>query len=99
MGYGAGSSDSTFKIVKAYLMRFLLNVIRFSFVAVGIACCMAGMAQIDSAQPDFYISRTIAELQSDTVKVLKGIALILLGIASGVFALAFHNQPPKKEEL
>ena len=66
-------------------MRFLLNVIRFSFVAVGIACCMAGMAQIDSAQPDFYISRNIAELQSDTVKVLKGIALILLGIAQHIF--------------
>lgn len=64
-------------------------VVRYGLVLLGVVLCCIGMVQVQEGLPGYYYSRGIAELQSDANALLLGIAWLLGGLASGIFALAF----------
>ena len=71
-----------------------MAVIRYAFVLLGLVLCGLGAAQVQEGIPGFYMSRGIADLQSDANEILLGIVWLIGGLASGVFALAFPGLPP-----
>ena len=81
--------------------RLLLLFFRNFLLGSGIVFCLIGAAVIFSSIPNWLESynRGIADLQSDANKILLGIAWILGGIASGVFALAFSPATKFEAEI
>lgn len=69
-------------------------VVRYALVLLGLVLCGLGVVQVQEGMPGFYVSRGIADLQSDANQILLGIAWLIGGLASGVFALAFPGLPP-----
>lgn len=66
-----------------------MAIVRYVLVLLGVVLCCLGLVQIQEGLPGYYYSRGIAELQSDANALLLGIAWLIGGLASGVFALAF----------
>lgn len=68
-------------------------IVRYALVLLGVVMCCIGLVQMQEGLPGYYYSRGIAELQSDANALLLGIAWLIGGLASGVFALAFPGLP------
>lgn len=80
-------------------MKTLFFIVSIVLCLVGASVAGAGYSQLFEGVPGFYLSRNIAELQSDANEILlgigfllSGIALILGGLTSAVLALAFGAQ-------
>ena len=79
-------------VVISLLLCIVLCIIGLFFVVGGHQRLLEGV-------PGFYVSRNVAELQSDANELLLGIGLILCGIAgllggatAAVFALVFTKK-------
>ena len=74
-----------------------MGFVKFLIVIAGVIFCVVGFLHVQEGMPS-YGRRSVADLQIDTNIVLSGIAYILCGVASGVFALAINPKTPYPTE-